>query len=73
MIQVVISKKDVIGPKGKTRIIGLEREDLETLSKDGLLEIEFPFQKLVLMFVKSSKEEFLQELSKLGSPSSVNG
>ena len=66
MIQVVISKPDVIGPEGKTRILGLQREDLETLSKDGIIQIDFPFQKLAIMFVKSTKEEFLAEVMKLG-------
>lgn len=69
MIQVVVSKKDIIGPQGKIRILGLQREDLETLAKDGIIEVEFPFQKLAIMYVKTTKDEFLKELTKLGGVS----
>lgn len=65
MIHVVISKKDAVGPAGKTRIIGLEKSDLEVLAKDGIIEFDLVSSKFAIMFVKTSREEFLAELDKL--------
>lgn len=67
MIHVVVSKKDSLGPQGKTRIIGLEKSDLEILVKDGILEFSLPNVKFALVYVKSTREEFLTQLNALGS------
>lgn len=67
MIHVVLSKKDQIGPSGKTRILGLEKSDIEILVKDGIIEFELPTVKFAMMYVKTSREEFLAELNRLGA------
>lgn len=65
MIHVVISKKDSIGPAGKMRVIGLEKSDLEVLAKDGIIQFDLVSSKFAIMFVKTSREEFISELNKL--------
>lgn len=67
------------GPRGldeKTRVIGIEKDDLAVLAKDGALLFELPTTKIALILVKGTREEFLAEFNKLseaagGYPTSV--
>lgn len=64
MIHVVISKKDTLGPDGKVRVIGLEKQDMETLVTNGIITLELPAFKLAFMYVSVPKPEFIAAVHK---------
>lgn len=57
MITLKMSK-----PNGTTYVLGVTSEDLETLSKDGIITVELPYARVAVMQVKCSKDEFIDKL-----------
>jgi len=63
------------GPHGldeKTRVVGLETTDMETLVKDGAIIFDLPTTKIALILVKGTREEFLAEFKKLSEDAGGN-
>lgn len=62
MIHIAARKTDTLGPEGLVHIIGLQKDDLETLIKDGIIQFAVPSCRFAMMYVSVPKDEFIAKL-----------